>query len=426
MNADVIVCHIKQLITVSGKNQLRCGHEMREVEILENGYIVVKDGHFIDVGTGEAYHAYLGPDTKLTDATGLLVTPGLIDSHTHLVHGGSREHEFEMKIEGVPYLEILKQGGGILNTVESTRKASKEALLKKAKQSLDTMLLYGVTSVEAKSGYGLDFDTEIKQLEVAKELNELHPIDLYSTFLGAHALPIDYQDRRDSFIEMMIEMLPMIKERNLAQFCDIFCEEGVFSIEESRYLLMKAKEHDLKLKIHADEMAPLGGASLASELGCVSADHLMASTDQDYMNLAKHQIVANVLPATSFNLNKAYANARKMIELGCGLALSTDYNPGSSPTENLQLVMQLGSIKLRMLPKEVITSVTINAACSIDQVTHKGSIEVGKEADFVLFNAPNLDYIHYHFGINHVKDVYKKGKKVVENQRLCYEVEEWN
>jgi len=390
---------------------------MRDVEIIENGFIAVKDGIFIAVGN-DTYQPYIGKHTRVVDGSGQVVTPGLIDSHTHLVHGGSREHELEMKLRGVPYMDILKGGGGILSTVKDTREASFETLFNKAKHSLDIMLTYGVTSMEGKSGYGLNLETEIKQLEVAKALNEIHPVDIVSTFIGAHAVPVDMD--KENYIDEVIKMLPIIKEKNLAEYCDVFCEEGVFSIEETRRIMLAAKELGFKLKLHADEMVALGGATLACELGCVSADHLMASKEQDYKNLASHPIVANLLPATSFNLDKAYANARKMIDMGCAVSLSSDYNPGSSPSENIQFVMQLGSLKLKMLPKEVLTAVTINAACSINQEAVKGSIEVGKQADFVLFQAPNIDYLMYHFGVNHVKDVYKNGVLVVANQKLIY------
>lgn len=411
-----IIYNIGELVTVRGKNTLRKGDEMREVEILNNGYIVVTDDKFTALGSGDGYKAYITDTVELIDASGRVVTPGLIDSHTHLIHGGSREHEFELKLKGVPYMEILRQGGGILNTVQKTQHASFQELYDKAMRSLDIMLLHGVTTVEAKSGYGLELETELKQLQVGQKLNEDHPIEIIQTFMGAHAYPKAYANDHEGFLKLVEEMLPVCKP--YARFCDVFCEEGVFSIEESRRLLTKAKEYGYQLKIHADEMAPIGGAKLACELGCVSADHLMASTNEDYRLLAEHNVVANVLPATSFNLDKPFANARKMIELGCGLALSTDYNPGSSPTENLQFVMQLGSIKLKMLPTEVLTAVTMNAACSLQQEQLVGSIEVGKQADFVIFDAPNLDYIIYHFAINHVKDVYKAGKKVVSDQRI--------
>lgn len=420
MKADVIVHNVSQLVTLKGDQGLRCGKAMKEVEIIEDGYLIVKEGKFIEIGQGQFPLHYIGSDTEVIDGKGYLVTPGLIDSHTHLVHGGSREHEFEMKLQGVPYLDILKAGGGILSTVNATKQATHQALFQQAKKSLDEMLKFGVTCVEAKSGYGLDLETEMKQLEVMRDLNKHHPVEIIPTFLGAHAVPQVYKDNKVEFIKHVIEMLPIIKEKGLAEYCDIFCEEGVFSIEESRYLLNEAKKLGFKLKIHADEIVPLGGATLACEIGCVSADHLMASTNDDFNNLANAKVVANLLPATSFNLNKDYARAREMIEAGCGVALSSDYNPGSCPSENLQFVMQLGSIKMRLLPKEVITAVTINAACSINREETKGTIEVGKDADFVIFNVPNLDYLLYHFGINHVKDVFKGGQQVVKDQEICY------
>ncbi|NLC95922.1 MAG: imidazolonepropionase [Bacilli bacterium] len=420
---DLIIKNIAQLVTMRGPNRLRQGEEMRDVEILENGYVVVKDDKIIAVGTGDVYKNYLENHTAVVDATGLVMTPGLVDSHTHLVHAGSREHELTMKLEGYSYLDILKAGGGILNTVQKTRKASFTELYDKAKKSLDIMLSYGTTTVEAKSGYGLDVDTEVKQLEVAKKLNDTHPVDIVSTFMGAHAYPSDYKDNHEAFIETVIDMMPYIKEHGLAEFCDVFCERDVFSYEESLYLLEKAKEYGFMLKIHADEMDSIGAVDIACMLGCVSADHLVETKEEDFEKLAKYHIVANLLPATSFNLNKGYAKARKMIEAGCGIALSTDYNPGSSPTENIQLVMQLAGLKLKMTPKEILTAVTINGACALNREKEIGSIEVGKKADFVLFDVPNIDYLIYHFGINHVKDVYKNGKLVVHNQRVCYKEE---
>jgi len=420
---DLIIKNIAQLVTMRGPNRLRQGEEMRDVEILENGYVVVKDDKIIAVGTGDVYKNYLENHTAVVDATGLVMTPGLVDSHTHLVHAGSREHELTMKLEGYSYLDILKAGGGILNTVKKTRKASFTELYDKAKKSLDIMLSYGTTTVEAKSGYGLDFDTEVKQLEVAKKLNDTHPVDIVSTFMGAHAYPSDYKDNHEAFIETVIDMMPYIKEHGLAEFCDVFCERDVFSYEESLYLLEKAKKYGFMLKIHADEMDSIGAVDIACMLGCVSADHLVETKEEDFEKLAKYHIVANLLPATSFNLNKGYAKARKMIEAGCGIALSTDYNPGSSPTENIQLVMQLAGLKLKMTPKEILTAVTINGACALNREKEIGSIEVGKKADFVLFDVPNIDYLIYHFGINHVKDVYKNGKLVVHNQRVCYKEE---
>ncbi len=413
-----VIYNIGQLYTMEGGPFTK--ENFSEIKYKENAYIVIENGKFTEVGVGSIPKKYKENVYNLVDAEGCLVTPGLIDAHTHLVHGGSRENEFEKKLAGVPYMEILKQGGGILSSVNSTKNASHEELYNKAKKSLDTMLKFGVTTVESKSGYGLDLETEVKQLEVSKELNRTHPVDLVPTFLGAHALPPKYKENRQYFIEEVVKMLPTIAEKELAEFCDVFCEEGVFSIEETRYILKEAKKYGFALKIHADEIASLGGAELSAELGAVSADHLMASSEQGMKDMAKAGVVANILPTTSFNLNKEYANALKMIENGCIVSISTDYNPGSSPTENLQFAMQLGSIKLRMLPIQVLASVTINAARAVAREKTVGSIEVGKKADLVMFDSKNLDYLMYHFGINHTKAVYKDGTLVVNNQVLTY------
>lgn len=417
MKADLVIKNIGKLATMRSKNTPVVGKYMNNVEILEDAYVAIKDGIFIEIGVGEKYKSIIDSTTKINDAHGLLVTPGLIDAHTHLVHGGSRENEFSKKISGVPYIEILKDGGGILSTVKSTKEHSEDELYSKSIKSLDRMLELGVTTVESKSGYGLDTDTEIKQLKVSHKLNKNHPIDLVHTFLGAHAIPLEYKNNNKKYIDILInEMMPKIKELELAEFCDVFCEEGVFSIEESELILSKAKEMGFKLKIHADEIESLGGAELSAKLNCISADHLMAASEKGIDMMAKNKVIANLLPATSFNLNKPYANARKMIDSNLGIALSSDYNPGSCPSENLQFVMQLGCLGLKMTPYEVLNAVTINAAYAIDRQNEIGSIEIGKKADLVVFDSPNIEYLMYHFGINHTKQVYKNGNLVVDNK----------
>lgn len=418
MKADLIIKNIGHLATMRGVNKPRTKEEMNDIEILENAYIAINDGKISYIGQGHIIDGLIDENTKIHDANGLTVTPGIIDPHTHLVHGGSRENEFSLKISGVPYIDILKQGGGILSTVKSTKKASFNQLYDKAKKSLDIMLGYGVTTVESKSGYGLELDTEKKQLEVNKKLNETHPVDIVSTFLGAHAVPKEYKENPDEFVDIVIDMLPKVKD--LAEFCDVFCEEGVFSVEQTRKILNKAKEFGYKVKLHADEIVSIGGAELAAEIGAISADHLMAASEDGMKLMAKNKVIANILPGTSFSLMKNYADARKMIEYGVPVALSTDYNPGSCPTENIQLIMQLGSLALKMTPNEVLTAVTINAACLVDKADEIGSIEVGKKADLVIFDAPNVDYIMYHFGINHTHSVYKEGKLVVDNKKIVY------
>ena len=422
MKADLILKNIGKLVTMQGSSSFRVKEEMNKINIIENAYIAVKNGKILAIGVGDEFGNLCGDDTKIHDAEGLLVTPGLIDSHTHLIHGGSRENEFSMKLNGVPYIEILNNGGGILSTVKATKEASEEELYKKAKKSLDRMLEFGVTTVEEKSGYGLELNTEIKQLEVARALDKNHPVDLVHTFLGAHAVPEEYKENHKAYIDILVDvMMPKIKDMGLAEFCDVFCEKGVFTIEESEYILQKAKEIGYKLKIHADEIESLGGAELAAKLGCVSADHLMAASDEGIKMMAENNVVANILPATSFNLNKNYADCRKMIDMGAIVSLSSDYNPGSCPSENLQLVMQLGCLHLKMTPNEVLTAVTINAAYAIDRADKIGSIEVGKNADFVVFDAFNVEYLMYHFGINHTKKVYKNGNLVVDNKVVVYD-----
>ena len=422
MKADLILKNIGKLVTMQGSSSFRVKEEMNKINIIENAYIAVKNGKILAIGVGDEFGNLCGDDTKIHDAEGLLVTPGLIDSHTHLIHGGSRENEFSMKLNGVPYIEILNNGGGILSTVKATKEASEEELYKKAKKSLDRMLEFGVTTVEEKSGYGLELNTEIKQLEVARVLDKNHPVDLVHTFLGAHAVPEEYKENHKAYIDILVDvMMPKIKDMGLSEFCDVFCEEGVFTIEESEYILQKAKEMGYKLKIHADEIESLGGAELAAKLGCISADHLMAASDEGIKMMAENNVVANILPATSFNLNKNYADCRKMIDMGAIVSLSSDYNPGSCPSENLQLVMQLGCLHLKMTPNEVLTAVTINAAYAIDRADKIGSIEVGKNADFVVFDARNVEYLMYHFGINHTKKVYKNGNLVVDNKVVVYD-----
>lgn len=416
MKATLVIKNIENLITIKGENAPRRGESQKEIGLIQDGIIAVKDDKIIYVGKDKLPEDIeIDDNTIVIDGRGKTVTPGLIDPHTHLVHGGSRENEFSMKLEGKGYLEILAAGGGIHSTARATERASFEELYEKAKKSLDTMMSYGVTTVEAKSGYGIgSFDTELKQIQVANKLNEDHPLDIVPTFMGAHAVPEEYKFNPDEFVDILInEQIPYIAEKRLAKFCDVFCEEGVFSVEQSRKILNAAKKNGLIPKVHADEIVSLGGAELAAEVGCISAEHLIGASDQGINDMAEKGTIAVLLPGTSFNLQKGTAApARKMIERNVPVAISTDYNPGSCPSENLQLMMTLASLTLKMQPNEVIVAATINAAAALGLEDKIGSLEAGKNADIAIFDVPNLDYMIYHFGINHTDTVIKKGKVV--------------
>jgi imidazolonepropionase len=358
----------------------------------------------------------VGADTQTIDAQGRLVTPGLIDAHAHLVFGGWRQNEIPLKLKGAGYLDILRAGGGILSTVRATRKASEEELFEKSRAFLDEMLAQGVTSAEIKSGYGLDMETELKQLRVIKRLNEAHPMDAVATYLGAHAIPEKYRGKSGEYIDFIIsDMLPEIKRRGLAEFCDVFLETGVFGVEESRRLLTAAREMGFGLKIHADEIDELGGSQLAGELGAVSAEHLIATGERGMEALARGGVIAALLPCTSLYLNKSFARARDMIARGIPVAVATDFNPGSCPSLNIGLCMTMAYLKYRMTPEEILSSVTINAACAVNRGGSIGTIEPGKKADMVIWNAEDMEMLCYRMGSNLAGTVIKHGAIVKNN-----------
>jgi imidazolonepropionase len=416
---SIIIKNIDCLVTCSGSHK-KVKEELGDAGIIENGYIVSEDNIIKEVGSGEGYSKFIKADTLVIDGRGKTVTPGLIDSHTHLVYSGSRENELQLKLKGASYMEILKSGGGILSSVRKTREASFEKLLEESKDRLDMMLLHGTTTVESKSGYGLNFEDEVKMLEVNKELNKIHSVDLVSTYMGAHAVPEEFKSNRNEYIDLMInKAIPYVSENSLAEFIDCFCEEGVFTIEESRKILKAGIKKKLKVKLHADEIKAIGGAELAAELNAVSAEHLVGTSERGMKALAEKGVVAVLLPATSFYLmlNK-FAKARALIDMGVPVALATDCNPGSSPTESLQTLMTFACFGMKMLPEEIINAMTINAACAINREKEIGSIEIGKKADIVMFSSKNLNYLIYHFGTNAVHTVIKNGKVVVKSGTL--------
>ncbi len=348
------------------------------------------------------------------DAEGNLVTPGLVEGHTHLVFGGYRQNEIPLKLKGAGYLDILRAGGGINDTVKKTREASFEELYDKTEGFLDEMMTLGVTTCEAKSGYGIDLKTEVKLLEVLKKLNEDHPMDIVSTFMPAHVVLADWKGREDEFIQLCIdEMMPYVKEHNLAEFIDIFTEDSVFDVEQSRKYLQAAKDMGFGLKIHADEIEAIGGSVLAGEMHATSAEHLIVIDDAGMASMAKGGTIAMCLPATSFYLGATFAPVRRMIdEFEVPVAIASDFNPGSCPSLNLQFVMNLGYLKYRMTPEEVLTAVTINPACGINRGDRVGTLEVEKDADMVIWNAPNMEMLCYRFGSNLALQTIKKGNLV--------------
>lgn len=409
MKNNIIIKNAAQVVTCSGFAGKR-GKEMSDLNVIENGTVVVANGIITHVlKQGEALDID-ETQYKVIDAQGRALLPGFVDPHTHFVFGGYREEEFSWRMRGDSYMDIMNRGGGIVNTTNATRNSSFEELYNPAKQRLDAMMQLGITTVEGKSGYGLDKDTEIKQLKVMKQLNEDHPIDIASTFMGPHATPAEWKGREDEFIDFNIdEVMPIVAKEGLAEFADIFTEKNVFSIEQSRKYLLAAKKMGFKLKIHADEIVQLGGAELAAEVGCISADHLLQASDEGIKAMAQSDVVATLLPLTAFSLREEYARGREMIDNNCIVAMATDINPGSSFTSSVPLLFALACIQMRLSPEEAVTAFTINSAAAIGRADKIGSIDVGKQADMVLLQFPSYKFLPYHVGMNIVDTVIKKG-----------------
>lgn len=407
---DILIKNANEILTLKGPNRSRKKEEMDNLSIINNGSIAINKGLIFDVGENLKYKAI-----ETIDARGKTVMPGFVDPHTHLVFAGSREFELDWKLKGLSYMDILKKGGGIVYTVNETRKASEKDLLKESSRRLDNMLLHGTTTCEAKSGYGLNAETELKILKINKKLNENHPVDIVSTFLGAHAVPKEY--KTNEYVDLVIdEMIPKIK--NYAKYCDVFCEKGVFSIEQSKTILKAGRKYGLIPKIHADEIVDTGGAALAAEINAISADHLLMSNDEGLKQMANKGVIGVMLPGTPFSLMMSkYAPARKIIDLGVPIALATDLNPNCW-IENMQFIIQLACLNMKMTPAEAITAATYNAASAIGLNKTIGSLEIGKQADVIILDIPNHKFLPYKYGVNLVKNVIKKGINIYGNIQI--------
>jgi imidazolonepropionase len=410
---NLIIRNAAQVVTCSGFNGKK-GGEMSDLQVIDNGTVIVTGGiisHILHQGEKVPVEE---KEYQIIHAEGKALLPGFVDPHTHFVFGGYREEEFSWRMRGDSYMEIMQRGGGIVNTTHATRAATEEELFVSGCQRLDAMLQLGITTVEGKSGYGLDRETELKQLRVMRRLNETHAVDVIPTFMGAHAIPAEWKGREDAFIDFNIsEMFSLIAQEKLAESVDIFCEKGVFTIEQSRRYLQAAREHGFQLKMHADEIAPLGGAELAAELHCLSADHLLQASDAGIRDMAQAGVVATLLPLTAFTLREPYARGRAMIDAGCCVALATDLNPGSSFTASVPLLFALACIYMQLTPEEAVTAFTLNSAAALNHAGSIGSIDVGKQGDLLLLRFPSYKFLPYHVGMNIVETVIKRGKIVI-------------
>ena len=411
MDVDLIVHDCSELHTLEGSKPPRIGEEMEDTGLIKNAAVIIDDGVIIDYGPSEEICEIYSSD-KTVDASGKTVIPGFVDPHTHLVFAGSREDELVMKIEGKTYMEILEAGGGISRTVRHTREADKKELKDQTKKRLDMMLRYGTTTAEAKSGYGLDKETEIRCLKVIEELNDEHPIDLIPTYMGAHSLPPEFDIHGDYIDYCIDEVLPEVVDKKLAEYCDVFCEKGVFGVKDSRKLLDRAKELGLGVRVHADEIENIGCSCMAADIGAVSAEHLVKTSAGDIKKMADKAVTGVLLPGTPFMLMEdEYSPARKMIEEGMPVALATDLNPNCY-TESMQMVITLACLNMKMTPSEALTAATVNSAATLNR-NDIGNLSVGSKADFVILDVPNHMHIPYHFGVNLVEQVYKDGEKVI-------------
>ena len=418
MSENLIIFNAR-IVTPTGFSA-RKGEEMSQLQIIENGTVEVTKGIITYVGEnrGEDRDGYYQHYWHY-NARGHCLLPGFVDSHTHFVFGGERSEEFSWRLKVESYMSIMERGGGIASTVKATRKMNFLKLRSTAESFLKKMSTMGVTTVEGKSGYGLDRETELLQLKIMRSLNndEHKRVDIVSTFLGAHALPgeykgksEEYKERGDDYIDFLIrEMLPVIRENELAECCDVFCEQGVFSIEQSRRLLQAAKDQGFLLKLHADEIVSLGGAELAAELGALSADHLLHASDAGIRAMADTGVVATLLPLTAFALKEPYARGREMIDAGCAVALATDLNPGSCFSGSIPLTIALACIYMKLSVEETITALTLNGAAALHRADRIGSIEVGKQGDFVVLNSANYHILPYYIGMNSVIMTIKGG-----------------
>jgi imidazolonepropionase len=414
--ADLVIVNANQMCTLRGPRRARIKDELQHLGTVPKAAVAMEHGKIVAVGSTEEIRNRV--DTKYVetvDATGKTILPGFVDPHTHLIFAGSREDELVQKIKGATYMDILREGGGIHRTTTATRNASREKLGELAKKRLDRMLALGTTTVEAKSGYGLTVKDEIKCLEVVKRIDGQHTVDLVPTFLGAHVVPPEYQGDPGGYIDHIIgDMLPKISEKKLANFCDVFCDEGIFNADQSLKLLKEALVYGLTPKMHCDEIKDICGIGVAAEVSAASVDHLVVTSDENFKVLAKQMIIGVMLPGTPFMLmENKYPRARKMIAEGVPVALATDLNPNCW-TESMQMIITLACVQMKMTPAEAISASTINAAYAIGCGDRVGSIEVGKKADIIILDMPNYMQIPYRFGGNNVDLVIKSGKIVVE------------
>ena len=400
------------MILLHNATQLLTPRSDGTFQVLIDGAVVCDvSGRIVFVGTSnEALASFPGSDK--INAKGKVVVPGFVDAHTHLIFGGDRCHEFLMRLKGASYQDIASSGGGIRYTVEATRNASEEHLLTSSLEHIQRMIGYGTTTVEIKSGYGLNVESEVKLLSTANSISKESQLDVAITFLGAHDFP--HEKTRSQYMdELLNQMLPIVAEKNLAEFCDVFCDQGYYTPDETREISRKARSLGLKIKLHVDELADINGAALAAELSAVSADHLILANSKGIQKMAEAGVVAVLLPGTSFALKvKKHAPAREMIRSGVRVALATDFNPGTCFSHSMQYILQLGCLLYGLTPEEALTAVTLNAAAAVDREDRLGSLEVGKQMDCLIFDIPHYGYLFYNLGVNHLEAVLKRGQRI--------------
>jgi imidazolonepropionase len=430
MKIDLIIHNAAQLVTCASNRKSKRGAQMQDVGIINNGAMAISDDMIVGVGkSNEITKKFVAE--KVIDAYGKVVCPGFVDPHTHIVFAGNRLNEFELKIKGADYLEILQNGGGIISTVKQTRQANLDVLVEQSRRRLDKMLALGTCTAEIKTGYGLDTDTELKMLEAIAKLDKTHAVDIVPTFLPAHTFPPEYKDNEDKYVDLICEEMlpkamnwyeksPFIHQTTRSSvrqfFADVFCEKNAFNLEQSRRVLETAKNLGFKLKAHVDEFTNLGGTRLAIELGATSVDHLDAISDEEIPLLADSETVGIVTPTVNFNFGaKDFAPARRMIDEGCAIAVSTDYNPGSAPCPSQPLAMAISCRYQKLLPSEALNAVTINSAFAVGLGEQIGSLQVGKLADVLILATDDFREIAYEFGGNLIEKVLKRGKIVFGN-----------